>query len=218
MRPDKSAEGGSFYGMEATKMVGGDLHQQLEGAAGTSYQALTRSDLNFETGGQGTFDDGAVPHDRIESALTDGRPVLFGAGGHQQAIVGMVEGPSGPQYLIQDPMSGSTSAIDPALMGMFPMFNPANLIVPETPQGAGPAASPAVDIPTAASLAPAPATAPQQVSAPPPQPQAPPAGAQAARSPEELGRIAEELQASQGNQDPEKKDPWYKRMWSGLFG
>jgi hypothetical protein len=33
MRPDKSAEGGSFYGMEATKMVGGDLHQQLEGEA-----------------------------------------------------------------------------------------------------------------------------------------------------------------------------------------
>lgn len=196
--PGQAPNGGDRLGIEATAMVGGDLHKQLEGAAGSKYEALTNDTYNFTKKGQGQFAEQAIPHERMLAALADGRPVLFGAGGHQQAIIGTVPGPNGPQYLIQDPMSGATSAIDPQLMGMMPSFTPSNIIVPEAPAAnAGPAPQPAIDIPTAASLAPPPAA----VAGAPAQAVAPPEAAQPAAAEEE-----------------EKKDPWYKRAWKGLFG
>ena len=113
----------SSGGIESTEMKDQELHKQLEAATGAKYEIITNDSLAYKKEGDGKFPSVAVPFDRINAALDQGLPVIIGTmnpTGHAQVIIGHEVGPDGKtQYIISDPMSGTTYKLGAEAFGFL---------------------------------------------------------------------------------------------------
>src|SRR5262249_38010032 len=74
-----------------------------------------KTTLGDVTGAEyGLADTRTVPHDAIQAALADGRPVPFGVDGHAMVLTGHFPDPEGDVYLVRDPESADTRVVTAA--------------------------------------------------------------------------------------------------------
>ncbi|MGE3766713.1 MAG: hypothetical protein AB7L94_30955, partial [Kofleriaceae bacterium] len=109
-------------GIEPTRMAETPLHAQLEKAAGAKYEVITNETAPHEHAGAGEFV--AFPYDRVNEALANNQPVLYGSGNHERVIIRRELGADGRlKYVVTDPGGARTYLADPSEFTDVPVIS-----------------------------------------------------------------------------------------------